>query len=145
MNLKKISPRLYVSEQIQIGDADVAAARGFKTIVCNRPHAETPDQPDTEAIALAAENAGIKFIHIPVVGGSITDSAIAEFSEAYRNAEGPILAYCRSGMRSTSLWALVEAGRLDVNTVMWTAAEAGYDLTSLRPVLEVRAAAADRK
>ena len=136
MNLKKISPRLFVSEQINPADAGRIAAQGIKTIICNRPHCETPDQPDTETLAAAAADVGIEFLHIPVVAGSITDADVAEFAKAYKNAKEPILAYCRTGMRSTTLWALTEAESLDVNTILSTAEDVGYDLTGLRPRLE---------
>ncbi len=66
MNLKKIFPRLFVSEQINPADAGRIAAQGIRTIICNRPHCETPDQPDTETLAAAAADVGIEFLHIPV-------------------------------------------------------------------------------
>ena len=138
MNIKKVSPRLFVSEQISVSDAALAAEHGIKTIICNRPHNETDDQPDTRALAAAAAAAGIEFLHIPVVAGAISDADVAEFAAAYNGAEGPILAYCRSGMRSTCLWALTEAESLGLDEILCCAQDAGYDLAALRPRLEMK-------
>jgi sulfide:quinone oxidoreductase len=140
MNIKKMSTKLFVSEQISPGEMGIAAAQGIKTIINNRPDNETPDQPETQAIIDAAAAHGIEFVHIPVVGGAISELSIDEFCSACENANGPVLAYCRSGMRSTMLWALVEARTLDVNTIMATARKVGYDLAALRPRLEATAA-----
>ena len=73
--------------------------------------------------------------------GVITDTDIDDFQRAFKSAPGPILAYCRSGMRSTSLWALAEAELLDVDAIMATALAAGFDLKGLRPRMDAVAAA----
>lgn len=140
MNIKKVSPRFFVSEQISLNDTGLAAAQGIKIIICNRLENETADQPRTEDIADAASGVGIEFLHIPVSVGKITEANITEFAAAYKNAQGPILAYCRSGLRSTSLWALVEAASMDINSILAAAKDAGYDLTALRSRLELQAA-----
>ena len=137
--IKKVTSRFSVSAQVNPGDAVLAAAQGIKTIICNRPDHESEDQPDAQAISDAAADVNIQFVHIPVVPGAITDEQISEFSDTYKNAQGPVLAYCRSGMRSISLWALSEAASLDVNTIMDTAKQAGYDLAGLRSRLIARA------
>lgn len=141
MNLKKVTPRFYVSEQINPRDIGLAAAQGIKTIICNRPDHEQAGQPDAKSIADAAADLGIDFINMPVPSGSISEDNVAVFAKAYKSVKGPILAYCRSGMRCTALWALAEAELLDVNTIMATAMDAGYDLKGLRPRLEARAGA----
>ncbi len=138
MNLKKISSRLYVSEQITPSDVSTAAEHGIKTIICNRPHKETENQPETQAIVDAAAEAGVEFIHMPVIAGQISDANVTEFAQAYRNSKEPILAYCRSGMRATALWALTEAELTEVDTILSTAENAGYDLSGMRPRLESR-------
>jgi len=138
MNLKKVTPRFFVSEQIHPHDIGLAAAQGIKTIICNRPDHETAGQPEAQSVADAAAALGIDFIHMPVSSGRVTDHNVSDFSKAYKSVKGPILAYCRSGMRCTTLWALTEAELLDVNTIMSTAMDAGYDLKGLRPRLEAR-------
>ncbi len=139
MNLKKVTPRYYVSEQINPHDLGMAAAQGIKTIICNRPDHETAGQPEAQSVADAAADHGIEFIYMPVASGSITDDNISDFTNAYKTVKGPILAYCRSGMRCTTLWALTEAELLDINVILSTAMDAGYDLKGLLPRLEARA------
>lgn len=139
MDLKKISSRISVAGQISHADIAVAAAEGIRTIICNRPDAETADQPDAALLATAADDAGIKFLYIPVVSGAITEANLNEFSHACENAEGPILAYCRSGKRSTILWALTEAQSQEIDSILAATADAGHDLSALRPMLEARA------
>jgi len=135
MIIRKISPRFYVSEQISGQDVGAIAAHGIKTIICNRPDHESQGQPTASEIAAAAEGLGIKFVDMPVKAGTITDENIADFERAYHDVPGPILAYCRTGTRSTSLWALAEAPSLDVVAILAATKEAGYDLTAMRPRL----------
>src|SRR3546814_16667400 len=74
--------------------------------------------------------------HIPVVGGSIGDSDVAAFADALEQADGPVLGFCRTGTRSTTLWALGQAGKQPTEAILKTAAAAGYDLAALRPRLD---------
>lgn len=136
MNLKKIAPEVFVSAQISPDDARRAAAEGIKTVICNRPDREAAGQPAAQDIMNAAAQAGIEFVHIPVTSDSITDERVSEFAAACNNSEGPILAYCGSGMRATCLWALAEAESRDVDDIMKSAGEAGFALADLRPRLE---------
>ncbi len=141
MNMKKLSPRFFVSEQISTTDLGVASAQGIKTIMNNRPDGEAQGQPRSADLAAAAAELGMQFVDLPVVAGRLTDENIDQFESANRTLQGPILMYCRTGTRSTSLWALNEARTLDVDAVMATAAQAGYDLTAMRARLISRSAA----
>lgn len=141
MNMKKLSPRFFVSEQIKTADLGVASAQGIKTIINNRPDNEAQGQPKAADLAAVAAELGMQFVNIPVVAGRLTDENIDQFELANRSLQGPILMYCRTGTRSTCLWALNEAKTLDVNAVMATAAQAGYDLTAMRARLISRSAA----
>ena len=141
MNIKKLSPRFFVSEQMTIADLGVASAQGIKTIVNNRPDNEAQRQPRSADLAAAAAELGMQFVNLPVIAGRLTDENIDQFERANRTLQGPILMYCRTGTRSTCLWALNEAKTLDVNAVMATAAQAGYDLTAMRARLISRSAA----
>jgi sulfide:quinone oxidoreductase len=142
MNIRKISPRFFVSEQISAADIGAAAAQGIKTIICNRPDDESQGQPPASEIASAAENLGISFLDVPVKSGSITDENIDDFERAYHEVKGPILAYCRTGTRSTMLWALAEAKTLDVEAILSATKDAGYDLAPMSPRLRNIAATA---
>jgi sulfide:quinone oxidoreductase len=136
MSFKALTPSLSVSAQL--GEAEVlqAAKEGFRSIICNRPDAEEPDQPSCLEIQAFAEAQGLGFSHVPVVGGQIADDDIAAMADALMRLEGPVLAYCRTGTRSTTLWALTQAGQQPADALIATAAQAGYDLTSLRGKLE---------
>ncbi len=130
-----------MSEQISTTDLGVASAQGIKTIMNNRPDGEAQGQPRSADLAAAAAELGMQFVDLPVVAGRLTDENIDQFESANRTLQGPILMYCRTGTRSTSLWALNEARTLDVDAVMATAAQAGYDLTAMRARIISRSAA----
>jgi len=118
----------------QITPQDVTAASGVAVIVNNRPDGEEPGQPSGAAIEAAAREAGIAYHHIPV-SGAITPEVVKRMA-ALLNEGAPLLAFCRSGTRSTWLWALAEASRgADGEALILRAAEAGYDLGPLRPYL----------
>ncbi len=123
----------------QIGPEDCAAARaqGFVMIVNNRPDGEAPGQPNGSAIAAAAADAGLHYVDIPVDGTGLTMALIDTMVTALDAADGPVLAFCRSGTRSTNLWALAEARRGgDCDAIIAAAAAGGYDVSSLRPTLQ---------
>lgn len=119
----------------QLRAADIPAARelGVALIVNNRPDGEEPGQPASAEIEAAALAAGLGYRHIPVAGG-FPPAAVNAMRAALD--EGPVLAFCRSGTRSTWLWALARAsGGADAATLIRQAAAAGYDLRPLAPSL----------
>ncbi len=131
MDIKRISPDFAVSEQITPADVAELARQGFCTIICNRPDGESDDQPAADAVARAAEEAGIAFRYLPVKGGEIGPEQIAAFGKLLADNKAPILAYCRTGTRSITLWSLVNAPRLRPEVLLATAENAGYDLSRL--------------
>jgi sulfide:quinone oxidoreductase len=138
MKIAKLTPFLSVSPQIAGADLGTLAAQGFRAVVSNRPDGEAEDQPASAMLAAAAERVGLDYRHVPAVSGKITDDDVAAFAEALEEVKGPVLAFCRTGTRSTTLWALAEARHLDPQVILTTAAEAGYDLAALKPRLDVR-------
>lgn len=132
-----------VSVYGQLAPADVATARaqGFALIVNNRPDDEQPGQPAGAQIAAAAAAEGLAYVAIPVDHSGLSDDQVQAMAAALEQATGPTLAFCRSGTRSTYLWALARA-RLgdDAETLVGKAANAGYDLAPLRPLLAAEAA-----
>jgi sulfide:quinone oxidoreductase len=138
MKIAKLTPFLSVSPQIAEADLGALAAQGFRAVINNRPNHEAEGQPASAALAAAAERVGLEYRHVPVVSGSITDDHVAAFAAALDEVKGPVLAFCRTGTRSTALWALAEARHLDPQAILSTAGEAGYDLAALKPRLEVR-------
>jgi uncharacterized protein (TIGR01244 family) len=132
----RLDPSTFVSGQIAPADVAEAAAAGVKTIINNRPDGEEPGQPTHAEIEAAATAAGLAYRHIPIAGGFSQDQVDA-MAEALD--EGPALAFCRSGTRSTYLWALARARRGDDASILARqAAEAGYDLSPILPSLSPR-------
>ena len=140
MDLKHISPFFTASPQLSPADVGAAASLGFKAIINNRPDGEGDDQPTSSEIEAAAKAHGLDYRHIPVVGGKIADDDIAAFQTAMDQVTGPVLAFCRTGTRSTTLWALSEARHMSADALIKAAGEAGYDLTGLRARLDSRLA-----
>lgn len=136
MTIAQLTESLYVSPQITVQDVPTLKARGIRSIVNNRPDHEQADQPSAADLAAAAAAHGLLYRHIPVVAGKITDGEVRAFAAALEELPLPMLAFCRSGTRSTSLWALASAGESGVDAVLRAAADAGYDLAGLRPRLE---------
>ncbi|HKK31889.1 MAG TPA: TIGR01244 family sulfur transferase [Alphaproteobacteria bacterium] len=141
MEIKEISPFLSVSPQLSPADVGIAASLGYRTVINNRPDHESGDQPAGAEIQAAAERHGLEYRAIPVVSGKITDADADTFTEALKEVQGPVLAFCRSGTRSAILWALSEARHLTAAAILKAAERAGYNLESLGPRLEARSEA----
>lgn len=118
-----------------------ALAGEFATIINNRPDGEEPGQASSADFEAAARQAGIEYLHIPVIPGQIGDEAVAQFAKALANMPGPKLAFCRTGTRSASLWALSQAGTRAAGEILAAAEDAGYDLSALKPRLTAASAA----
>lgn len=95
-----------VCAQLYPQDLPAVAAAGYSTLVCNRPDSESNDQPDTATMALKAKQLALEFHNIPVGGLSLSDDYVVRMADVMRRSNGPILAYCRSGLRSSLIWAL---------------------------------------
>ena len=107
MNIKTVAPEFSVSPQIFTGDIGELKAKGFRALICNRPDHEEPGQPD---IAAAAAAVGLEARHIPVRPDAISPADVAAFGRAIEELPGPVLAYCRSGGRSSALWSKARTG-----------------------------------
>ncbi len=131
MDLKTIDKDIAVSAQITPDDIPAIAAAGFKTLICNRPDGEGNDQPAFHEIEQAAQTAGLRTHYLPVVSGKVQDDDAQAFGELLDAAPKPVLAYCRTGTRSVTLWALSRAGRLPLPTILTAAKAAGYDMSGV--------------
>ena len=138
---RKITDTVYASPQITLAEVEEASAQGITLIINNRPEGESDDQTPGEAIAAAAESAGIAYVAIPVSHAGFSEAQVTAMAEALAGNDGPVLAYCRSGTRSTLLWALAEASKgADPATLAEQAAGAGYDIAPVRAVVDMLAA-----
>lgn len=133
-DFRRVTDRLSVSPQISVEDVARAKAQGFVLIVNNRPDGEDPSQPPSAKIAAAAQAAGLDYLHAPVRGGP-TQEQVDAVREAVEAADGPVLAFCRSGTRSIVTWSIGQAlsGASDRETLVRQGAEAGYDLSGVLP------------
>tara|TARA_B110000967_G_scaffold196138_1_gene226386 strand:+ start:1001 stop:1399 length:399 start_codon:yes stop_codon:yes gene_type:complete len=129
--LNKIIDDYVVSDQINEDDVKKLKEAGFKTIFCNRPDNEEKDQISVKSINNKANENGLTFVHQPVIGGQISQKDVDEFSDYYDDAEKPIFAYCRTGTRSSMLWALSESGKRSVDDILSLTTAAGYNLSNL--------------
>lgn len=136
MDIRKINDQFSVSGQIAPEDVDTIKQAGFTTIINNRPDGEAPDQPDGDTIGQAAQAAGLTYVEIPMGREGVTPEMIAATRSALENSAGPVFAYCRSGTRSTTLWALSQAGKTDANAIISAAGQAGYDVSHLAAHLD---------
>lgn len=131
MDLKAISPNLSVSAQILPSDIEDLAKLGFKSILCNRPDGEAADQPTFEEIEIAAKAAGITAKYQPIVAGKVSDEDADDFNTAMTSLAGPVLAYCRTGTRSATLWSLSAAATKSPAEILQATKTAGYDMAGV--------------
>ena len=137
LDIRRIDDRVSVAPQIAAEDIAAIKAAGFRVVVNNRPDGEEPGQPTGDAIAEACADAGLAYHAIPVTHAGFTHPQVVDMIEVLAEADGAVLAYCRSGTRSCHLWALAQAGvGEEPKTVIAAAAAAGYDISGARPLLD---------
>ena len=141
---RKLTETVYASPQIGMEDIAEAAASGFTLIINNRPDDEEAGQINGSAIEASARAAGIGYVAIPVTHTGFSQPQVAAMRDALaKSAGGKVLAYCRSGTRSTLLWSLAEASRGEnPDELAACAAGAGYDLSPVRALVDMLAAGA---
>ena len=131
MDVKRINDHVSVSPQIRPEDVKAIKALGFAAIVNNRPDGESPDQPVGAEIEKAAHEAGLSYHFIPLGREGVTPGMIEQTKEVLEGSTGPVFCYCRSGTRSTTLWALSQTGKAPASDIISAAAHAGYDMSHL--------------
>jgi uncharacterized protein (TIGR01244 family) len=143
-DFRQVSQSFWASPQIALGDVSEARDRGITLIVNNRPEGEADDQVPGAAIEAAAKAAGLDYLAIPVSPAGFSEEQVDAMASALARSAGPVLAYCRSGTRSTLLWSLAQAkaGRAP-DEIAADAARAGYDVSPIRALL-TRLAAGQR-
>ncbi len=132
MKLAHVSETFAVSPQLKPSDMRGLADAGFKGVICNRPDGEEPNQPTVASMQDAAEAAGLGFHHIPVSGGAFPPDVVEAFAKVREQADGKVLAYCRTGTRSITLDALANIENETADERIKRAERAGYDLCGLR-------------
>ena len=134
-DIRRVTDAFAVAPQITEQDVAEIAAAGFKTIVVNRPDGEGGvDQPRMGAIRAKAESLGLTFAALPF-SGAPTPEIVERMSNILNEAPQPVLAYCRTGTRCITAWALTHSGQGAGQEIVDAAADAGYDLSGLQSLL----------
>ncbi len=142
-DFRKLSDSVLASPQISIADLDEAKDAGVSLVICNRPDGEEQGQLTHAEIEAAAAERGLSFMAIPITNSGFSQPQVSAMRESLDGAQGKVLAYCRSGTRSTLLWSLAQAsaGR-DPEAIASDAAAAGYDVAPIRPAMDMLASQA---
>lgn len=131
MDIRPLTGELSVCPQITAADCPAIAAAGFRAVVCNRPDGEGADQPTFDEIERAAREAGLAARYLPAESGKVTDAQGTAFGDLMAELPKPVLAFCRTGTRSATMWALSQAGRMPLPQIIERGAAAGFDLKAL--------------
>lgn len=135
---RKLTDGIWVAPQIGLEEVAEAARSGVKLIINNRPEDESPDQTPGPDIEAAARAAGMDYVAIPVTHAGFAEWQVGAMADALEKADGDVLAYCRSGTRSTLLWALARASKGEHPAVLSEkAADAGYDLGPITAMMDM--------
>ncbi|MEE2820429.1 MAG: TIGR01244 family sulfur transferase [Pseudomonadota bacterium] len=131
MIIRQLTAELSVADQLTMDDLEAVKEAGFKAVICNRPDEEGEPHADADSMAQKANALGLEFRYLPVNGANITDTDVAQHGALLSEVPGPILTYCRSGARCAKLWALSEAGKQDVDTLIETVDKAGLSIVDI--------------
>lgn len=137
--MKQLYNNIYVAGQINALDFEALKSAGVKTIINNRPDGEEPGQLSSVDAAKLAEQNGIAYHYLPMVNGQpLPATLVEEFKAIIESSDEGILAHCRSGMRSSFIWALgqIPDGIISVDEAIEKAQTAGIPLGNARSVLE---------
>ena len=129
--MKAINSQISVAPQVKPEDMADFAQQGFRSVICNRPDGEGADQPSFEEIEAAAGKLGMEARYLPIVAGKVGDTDAEEFGRLMESLPKPILAYCRTGTRSATLWSLSQAEKLPLSDILSKTKAAGYDMAGV--------------
>ncbi|AMN55403.1 NAD(FAD)-dependent dehydrogenase [Labrenzia sp. CP4] len=129
--MKAINSQISVAPQVKPEDMADFAQQGFRSVICNRPDGEGADQPSFEEIEAAASKLGMEARYLPIVAGKVGDTDAEEFGRLMESLPKPILAYCRTGTRSATLWSLSQAEKLPLSDILSKTKAAGYDMAGV--------------
>lgn len=137
-DFRTVTETVSVAPQITSEEVTEAADAGFSLIINNRPDGEEAGQPTDSELAEAAEAAGVSWIHLPIIPGEIRLEDVERMALAMKDSGGKTLAFCRSGTRSCTLWALASAylGGTPTDEILNRAGAAGYNIAGMAPTLE---------
>lgn len=135
MTPRHLTPDMAVAPQIEPDDFKALAEAGFTTVIANRPDSEVEPSHRSDVMAQRAAQAGLAYHYLPIVPGQLNPDQIRQFHEIVEASSGPVLAYCRSGTRSATAWALGQSRVRPADEILAAGRNAGYDLSHLAPML----------
>lgn len=136
--VQQLADDLMMTTGIEPADMPALSERGVNTIINLRPDDEAEGQSPSDDIAIEAARHGIDYHHIPILPGQVEDHHVDSFAAIMEEAGRPVLCSCGSGKRVTAVWALYEAEREDIETILERTAACGYDLGNMRERLSAR-------
>lgn len=136
MDIRPLTPTYAVSPQIDPTDFPAIKAAGYVGVINNRPDSEIPLSHHGATMRELAEAEGLTYSEIPVTHQGLNMEMVTDQRDAAEAAGGPVLAYCASGTRSTIVWAMGQADRMEIDDIMTAAAAQGYDISGMRRQLE---------
>ncbi len=129
MKMISLDNQVSVSDQIDVDDVAELQRQGVAIVVCNRPDGEVAGQTEFRDIEQSCDNLGMACHHLPFVGDAVADSDVARFLELL-NSGKRVHAYCRSGTRSSKLWARARRRQGSAaDELLARAGQAGYDVS----------------
>lgn len=141
MDIRRLTDQIAVSPQIDEADIASIRAEGFTTLINNRPDEELAmtGGPGSETVAAEAAAQGLAYHYIPIPGQGFGIHHVRALRRALEEADGPVLAYCRSGTRSCNVWALaVAGGDMTAEEISEAGRAGGYDLSAMMDMLSTR-------
>lgn len=143
MDIRQLTPDYSVSPQISPEDMAAIATAGFRTVINNRPDSEIPPDMNAARMAAAAADAGLTYVDNPFGSMGLGLDVIERQRDAISESNGPVLAFCRTGTRSATIWAFASAGVIPTEDILKATAGAGYGLDGLQPQLDAMAGEPD--
>ena len=129
MKFTSLDNQVSISDQISSSDIADLIEEGIEIVVCNRPDGEVAEQPRFADIARICENNGMESHHIPFVGDQIEDLHVESFMDLLHSGK-KVHAFCRSGARSSKLWARSRSKQgMEPEELKERAGQAGYDVS----------------
>jgi uncharacterized protein (TIGR01244 family) len=107
--IRQLDEKTMVSGQLTPEQVADLKAHGVTLLVNNRPDNEDEGQPMSADFEAAAQAAGMEYRHIPIRYGIGPSDVEAMRNAMHATGDGRLLAFCRSGNRSTLAWAVARA------------------------------------
>lgn len=126
--MRQLTPSLSACGQLTLSNIQALAELGVKSLICNRPDHEDPEQPSAASLQDYAESLGLEWYFQPVISGQVEDAQGDEFAQLLAKATSPVVAFCRSGARCGMLWALSQRHEQPGSLLVEHLKSSGYDM-----------------